>query len=600
MSQAWGGEPQSLSSQSSKENGGNPRGRPRHRNAAARPPRSGSSSESESPQPSVSGKPQIERPAPFPSGNFPRGEMFSPPPYHFEAQPKSYRAAQWHTVHTVVHSGMAYHESASSLPILKGQQAQHVFIPLKSPEPGLYMASQSDYGLELIPVAKTISKAPWNQASALKSPKLEQANTSQNHRSVCKSPDRKRARSSQSQHLVVKTSKTKRETKTYKDGSPAVSRSRASTSKGAQPQISETPSQGCSSGLKLTHHCPNQHVESNEKNKGKRAKNPNKSKPDSFTSNTYAQGKTRDKVKSVKKEELLLEDNQSSSDSEEERRSSLESALPVAIPANRYFEKLRPSRISSFSDLTLRMMKSLEIEVQRPPEITDTIFEDINEATPVHMAMLPSLLRLVKKSLEEPSALAPTSRRVEKLYQIQDEEVGFLPKHLKPNNSIIVEALLSRSKTRNYTVPVTKEDRKLDLIGRRVYSASALGVKVANYQAAMSAYHLFLWKKMQPLLLSLPEDKRAQALAIQQEARSLATYQLYSARHSTDCAAKSLSAAVALRRHAWLKSTAIDDYFKAEIEDLPFDGEGVFNGKTDEALKKAREIREVAHELCYS
>lgn len=102
---------------------------------------------------------------------------------------------------------------------------------------------------------------------------------------------------------------------------------------------------------------------------------------------------------------------------------------------------------------------------------------------------------------------------------------------------------------------------------------------------------------MQPLP-SLSEDKRVQALTIQKEAH-LATHQLYSVRHSTDWAAKNLSAAVALRRHAWLKSTGIQDYFKAKIEDLPFDREGIFNGKTDDMLQKVIKMRTVAQRMYY-
>lgn len=64
-------------------------------------------------------------------------------------------------------------------------------------------------------------------------------------------------------------------------------------------------------------------------------------------------------------------------------------------------------------------------------------------------------------------------------------------------------------------------------------------------------------EKLQPLLMSLPEDKRTLALTFQQEALSLALQQIHTARHATDCAAKNISTAVVLKKYAWLRSPGI-------------------------------------------
>ncbi|KAJ7324477.1 hypothetical protein JRQ81_017497, partial [Phrynocephalus forsythii] len=62
----------------------------------------------------------------------------------------------------------------------------------------------------------------------------------------------------------------------------------------------------------------------------------------------------------------------------------------------------------------------------------------------------------------------------------------------------------------------------------------ALGIRIANYKAAVGSCHVFLWEKMQPLLMSLPEDERTLALTFQQDALSLASRQVRSAWHPTD------------------------------------------------------------------
>lgn len=42
--------------------------------------------------------------------------------------------------------------------------------------------------------------------------------------------------------------------------------------------------------------------------------------------------------------------------------------------------------------------------------------------------------------------------------------------------------------------PTDREGRKLDALECKIYSFSALGLRISNYQAVMAGYQLFLWE----------------------------------------------------------------------------------------------------------
>lgn len=66
------------------------------------------------------------------------------------------------------------------------------------------------------------------------------------------------------------------------------------------------------------------------------------------------------------------------------------------------------------------------------------------------------------------------------------------------------------------------------------------------------------------------------------------------ARHVVDASSKQATTAIALRYHAWLRAATLPDDARLRIEDMPFDGVGLFNVKTDEVLKEHQQIKRTA------
>ena len=153
------------------------------------------------------------------------------------------------------------------------------------------------------------------------------------------------------------------------------------------------------------------------------------------------------------------------------------------------------------------------------------------------------------------------------LYNTHGSDMGFLSNPLP--NSFVVDATQNRARNRLASTPNNKEDRKLEMLGRRIYSLASFILRVVNSSAAMEAYHCHLWNAVFPALQATPEDLRTSSLACHQETMTLTRQERIAAPHIVD--------AITLRRHAWLHSASISEDARSMIEDLPFDKVGLFD-----------------------
>lgn len=183
-------------------------------------------------------------------------------------------------------------------------------------------------------------------------------------------------------------------------------------------------------------------------------------------------------------------------------------------------------------------------------------------------------------------------RRMEALYKIAGTDIDFLTVH-PPPNSVVVKSTQFKSRIRPDSTPMNK-GKKLDTIGKRQYSYSTFTLRVANYLAAMGAYQRHLWNKILPLFSELPEDVRKKADDIHKEAMALSRQERIPARHVVDASARQASTSVALRRHAWLRSSTLPEDIRLHIEDMPFDGLGLFDVKTDAVLNEHQKMKKTA------
>lgn len=84
---------------------------------------------------------------------------------------------------------------------------------------------------------------------------------------------------------------------------------------------------------------------------------------------------------------------------------------------------------------------------------------------------------------------------------------------------------------------------------------------------------------------SFPDDKRTKCQFLQKEEMQLGKQLLTSVKSVLDLFVKTVTAAVFLQHHAWLQSIVLQLDTRVLIEDLPFEGEGLFSNTTDRVFQ---------------
>ncbi|XP_042334296.1 serine/arginine repetitive matrix protein 1-like [Sceloporus undulatus] len=252
--------------------------------------------------------------------------------------------------------------------------------------------------------------------------------------------------------------------------------------------------------------------------------------------------------------------------------------------------------VRTFAEHVIKMSNALDIKIsQTEEEASDPIERRVHGRlpTPPAIPLLPSLEKLARRSWEAPASTASNNRKVASLYRISPTNPSWLFGHPK-QNSAIVEGSQRSSTPKASLMPSDKEAKKIDALAKKAYFSSALGMRVANYNACMGAYIQWLMEKVSPLIPDLPDESQAILSEVRDEAHSIGGWLITSARHTTDCSAKFMAAAIALRRHAWLRSSDLNQNARSTIEDMPFDEDGLFHRETDEKLNFKYRMRTAA------
>ena len=133
------------------------------------------------------------------------------------------------------------------------------------------------------------------------------------------------------------------------------------------------------------------------------------------------------------------------------------------------------------------------------------------------LSFVPELLDLIKEYWEHPANSTSMSRRTENLYRIHGTDTSFLLKHPAPN-SLVIESSASKTPAKGHTTPSNKEGRKLEVLGRRMYSMTTFVLRAINYLITMGAYQKELWSRILPALQIAPDDIRQLCLNTHAEA----------------------------------------------------------------------------------
>ncbi|EMP29220.1 hypothetical protein UY3_13665 [Chelonia mydas] len=138
-------------------------------------------------------------------------------------------------------------------------------------------------------------------------------------------------------------------------------------------------------------------------------------------------------------------------------------------------------------------------------------------------------------------------------------------------------------------VPKSKDAKNLDLFGRKVYSTGGLQLRIANQQALLSRYNFNSWNSMLKFKELVPPESREMFGALVNEGKTVTQTSLQALLDTADLAARTLSSGIAMRHTSWLQASGLPLELQQTLQDLPFNGEGLFLEKTDSRLHSLKD-----------
>ncbi|XP_050806062.1 serine/arginine repetitive matrix protein 2-like isoform X2 [Gopherus flavomarginatus] len=258
-----------------------------------------------------------------------------------------------------------------------------------------------------------------------------------------------------------------------------------------------------------------------------------------------------------------------------------------------------PLDLRAHQDLLRRLAQNLSLQAEEVSEIEDPIVTILSSDAPTRVAL--PFIRTIQANAntiwQSPASIPPTAKGVERKYMAPSKGYEYLHVHPTPG-SLVVQSVNDRERHgQEAPAPKSREARRMDILGRKVYSAGALQLRVSNQQALLSRYAFNSWVAVDKFKELLPQDARQEFTAILDEGKKVARTALQASLDAADSAARTLASGVTMRRISWLQVSGLPPELQHTIQDLPFEGQGLFSDKTDPRLKSLKDNRVIARSL---
>ncbi|XP_029473153.1 uncharacterized protein LOC115099557 [Rhinatrema bivittatum] len=214
---------------------------------------------------------------------------------------------------------------------------------------------------------------------------------------------------------------------------------------------------------------------------------------------------------------------------------------------------------------------ALHLEIQKVPDPrTDAldllkIFDLTSEPTslPSHKV----LDTLLEKSWETPYNLPSVSRKTDIKYKLKQSPYYATPQ--LPHSSVVVESALQKvKKSRTHSnTPPGKDHKSLDDFAKKTFQSAMLAARIGQHQFYMVQY---LYDSLQQIKTLIPPATTdlgtPQPILDMEEGIRHLLRSIYESFETTSCTSAS---AIAARRIAWLRASAIRDDVHDKLANLP-------------------------------
>ncbi|EMP29582.1 hypothetical protein UY3_13301 [Chelonia mydas] len=184
----------------------------------------------------------------------------------------------------------------------------------------------------------------------------------------------------------------------------------------------------------------------------------------------------------------------------------------------------------------------------------------------------------------------PARKGVERKYFVPSKGYAYLYTNPQPCSLVVAMVNKRERQGQQGPTPKSKESMRLDLLGCKVYSTRGLKLRIANHQVIPSRYSFNSWNSMLKFRVLVPAESREEFGAIVEAGKAVVRISLQASLDAADVVAYTLSSDITMRHSSWLQASGLPTKVQQTLQDLPFDGVGLFAEQTDSRLHSLKTL----------
>ncbi|EMP37670.1 Semaphorin-5A [Chelonia mydas] len=163
-------------------------------------------------------------------------------------------------------------------------------------------------------------------------------------------------------------------------------------------------------------------------------------------------------------------------------------------------------------------------------------------------------------------------------------EIPSQPHQAGEGTSVISAVNEKEQQGQQASAPKAKEAKRLDLLGRKVYSSGGLQLRIANQQEILNRHNFNSWMAVSKFKDCLPKNSHSEFAALIEEGKAVAKTSLQASLDSANSAARTIALRVVMRHSAWLQASGLRPEVQNTLQDVPFEASGLFKEQTQSRL----------------
>ncbi|XP_030422977.1 uncharacterized protein LOC115653627 [Gopherus evgoodei] len=247
----------------------------------------------------------------------------------------------------------------------------------------------------------------------------------------------------------------------------------------------------------------------------------------------------------------------------------------------------------AYQELFRGVAQNLDLQMEETVEQEDLMVDILSPEGPSRIALplIKTIQSNYKTIWQTPASSAPTAEGIERKYFAPSKGFDFLFCHPSPCSLVVSAVNEWEWHGQQAPAPKAKETKQLDLFDRKIYSSGGLQLRIINQQAILNRHNFNSWAAVSKFKDSLPQGSQREFMAIVDKGKAVAKTSLQTSLDLVDATARTIASGVVMRRSVWLKASGFPSEIQITLQDLLFEGSGLFSDQMDAKLYSLKDSR---------